>query len=54
MVDMKLNTIDDHPAGMSKASRDDVDFSKLETELKDHALEQEVCVCNRTTLKCIL
>lgn len=37
--------IDDHPAGMKKASFVDVDFSKLETELKDYAIKQEVCAC---------
>lgn len=41
-VDMKFNILDDHAAG-TKASFADVNFSKLETELKDYVIKQEVC-----------
>lgn len=43
-VDMKFNILDDHVAG-TKASFVDVNFSKLETELKDYVIKQEVCAC---------
>lgn len=42
-VDMKFNISDDHPAEMKKASAAE-DFSKLETELKEYAIKQEVLV----------
>ncbi len=44
-MDMKFNIMDDHPAETKKASFVDVDFSKLETELRDYVIKQEVCVC---------
>lgn len=40
-VDMKFKILDYHPAG-TKASFV-VNFSTLETELKDYVIEQEVC-----------
>lgn len=43
-VDMKFNILEDHAAG-TKASFVDVNFSKLETELKDYIIKQEVCAC---------
>lgn len=42
-VDMKFNITDDHPAEMKKASVAE-DFSKMETELKEYAIKQEVFV----------
>lgn len=42
-VDMKFNITDDHPAEMKMASAAE-DFSKLETELKEYAVKQEVFV----------
>lgn len=42
-MDMKFNITDDHPAEMKKASVAE-DFSKLETELKEYAIKQEVFV----------
>lgn len=39
---MKINISDVLPAGM-RASFVDVNFSKLETELKDYVIKQEVC-----------
>lgn len=41
-ADMKINISDDLPAGMKASSVDD-NFSKLETELKDYVIKQEVC-----------
>uniref|UniRef100_A0A3Q1IKS7 BRCT domain-containing protein n=1 Tax=Anabas testudineus TaxID=64144 RepID=A0A3Q1IKS7_ANATE len=38
-VDMKLNITEDSPAEMTKAS--DIDFSNLETELRDHVIKLE-------------
>lgn len=46
-MDMKFNMLDNHPAGV-KASFVDVNFSKLETELKDYIIKQEVCACVQT------
>lgn len=43
-VDM-FNIMDDHPAETKKASFVDVDLSKLEMELRDFVIKQEVCVC---------
>lgn len=43
-VDMKINILDDHATG-TKASFVDVNYSKLETELKDYVIKQEVCAC---------
>lgn len=40
---MKLNITEDSPAEMTKAS--DIDFSNLETELRDHVIKLEVCMC---------
>uniref|UniRef100_A0A8P4GBT4 SMC5-SMC6 complex localization factor 1 n=1 Tax=Dicentrarchus labrax TaxID=13489 RepID=A0A8P4GBT4_DICLA len=40
-VDMKFNITDDHPAETKKANFVDVDFSKLETELRDYVIKQE-------------
>ncbi|XP_044051198.1 SMC5-SMC6 complex localization factor protein 1 [Siniperca chuatsi] len=40
-VDMKFNITDDHSAETKKASFVDVDFSKLETELRDYVIKQE-------------
>lgn len=42
-MDMKLNIMENHPAETNKGS--DVDFSNLETELKDHVIKQEVGMC---------
>lgn len=39
---MKFNITDDHTDGVKKASFVDTDFSRLETELKDYAIKQEV------------
>lgn len=47
---MKFKILDYHPAGM-KASFV-VNFSKLETELKDYVIKQEVCGYAIKTLKC--
>lgn len=41
---MKFNILDDHAAG-TKASFVDVNFSKLERELKDYVIKQEVRAC---------
>lgn len=41
---MKINILDGRPAGI-KASFVDVNFSKLEAELKDYVIKQEVCAC---------
>lgn len=43
-ADMKFNILDDHATG-TKASFVDVNYSKLETELKDYVIKQEVCAC---------
>lgn len=43
-VDMKFNILDDRAAG-TEASFVDVNFSKLEAELKDYVIKQEVCAC---------
>lgn len=43
-ADMKFNILDDHAAG-TKASCVDVNFSKLERELKDYVIKQEVRAC---------
>nr|XP_020450000.1 SMC5-SMC6 complex localization factor protein 1 isoform X1 [Monopterus albus] len=40
-VDMKFNIIDNHPAETEKTGFVDVDFSKLETELRDYVIKQE-------------
>ncbi|KAF1389016.1 hypothetical protein PFLUV_G00069080 [Perca fluviatilis] len=40
-VDMKFNVTDDHPAETKTSGFVDVDFSKLETELRDYAIKQE-------------
>lgn len=40
---MKFNITDDHPAEMKKASVAE-DLSKLEIELKEYAIKQEVFV----------
>lgn len=40
-VDMKFNIFDDHAAG-TKASFVDVNYSKLEAELKNYVIKQEV------------
>lgn len=44
-MDMKFNITDDQPAEMMKASFVDVDFSELETDLRDYVVKQQVCVC---------
>lgn len=41
-MDVKFNILDDHATG-TKASFVDVNYSKLETELKDYVIKQEVC-----------
>lgn len=41
---MNFNILDDHAAG-TEARFADVNFSKLETELKDYVIKQEVCAC---------
>lgn len=40
-----FNIMDDNPAETKKASFVDVDLSKLEMELRDFVIKQEVCVC---------
>ncbi|XP_073322510.1 SMC5-SMC6 complex localization factor protein 1 [Pagrus major] len=40
-ADMKFNMTDDHPAETKKASFIDVDFSKLEAELREYVIKQE-------------
>ncbi|XP_038559568.1 SMC5-SMC6 complex localization factor protein 1 [Micropterus salmoides] len=40
-VDMKFNITDDQPAEMMKASFVDVDFSELETDLRDYVVKQQ-------------
>lgn len=45
-VDMKFNIVDDRAAG-TKASFVDVNFSKLEAELKDYIIKQEVRMCGK-------
>ncbi|XP_018524114.1 SMC5-SMC6 complex localization factor protein 1 isoform X1 [Lates calcarifer] len=40
-VDMNFNVADDHPVETKTVSFVDVDFSKLETELRDHVIKKE-------------
>ncbi|KAM8759920.1 SMC5-SMC6 complex localization factor protein 1 isoform 1-T1 [Acanthopagrus schlegelii] len=40
-ADMKFNMTDDHPAETKNASFVDVDFSKLEAELREYVIKQE-------------
>ncbi|KAG7491097.1 SMC5-SMC6 complex localization factor 1 [Solea senegalensis] len=40
-IDMNFNITDDHPAEMMKADVVVIDFSKLETELKDYVVKQQ-------------
>lgn len=45
-MDIKCDLTDDHPAKKTKTeSVVDVDFSKLESELRDYVIKQEVCMC---------
>ena len=52
-ADMKFNMTDDHPAETKNASFVDVDFSKLEAELREYVIKQEVCVyvCMRACVR---
>ncbi|XP_058493298.1 SMC5-SMC6 complex localization factor protein 1 isoform X2 [Solea solea] len=40
-TDMNFNITDDHPAEVTKADVVDIDFSKLEMELKDYVVKQQ-------------
>lgn len=43
-MDMKFSITDNEPTERKKASFVDFDFSKLETELRDYVIKQEVCL----------